>query len=419
MKIGIVTTWFDRGAAYVSKQYADTLSINNNIFIYARGGEVCSIDDPLWNSSNVTWGKRGVIPQGLGIVDLHHFKKWVMNNNLDIIFFNEQQWWPPIVLCKELGVKIGSYIDYYTEETIPFFDIFDFIICNTHRHYSAFKQHKQCYYIPWGTDLELFKPQTLDLVTKSVITFFHSSGFNPYRKGTDFVIKAFSKMPEEVLRKTRLILHSQLEIKKIFPHLEGMLTRLKDKGVLTVFEKTVSPPGLYNLGDVYVYPSRLDGLGLTMAEALACGLPLITSDNGPMNEFVDGKNGQLVQVSRLFSRRDGYYWPQCNIDIDALSESMQYFVERMDEMKKFKVNARMYAEKNLNWKNNSRNISDLFAKSLKYKTEENSLVIKKIKDYEKTNSSWKIRLFLKSPFCFQFIKLLRGIFLKKNNVKRM
>ena len=39
MNIGIVTTWFDRGAAQVSKQYMDVLQENNDVFIYARGGE--------------------------------------------------------------------------------------------------------------------------------------------------------------------------------------------------------------------------------------------------------------------------------------------------------------------------------------------------------------------------------------------
>ena len=34
------------------------------------------------------------------------------------------------------------------------------------------------------------------------------------------------------------------------------------------------------MGDVFVYPSRLEGIGLCVPEALACGLPVITTDCG-------------------------------------------------------------------------------------------------------------------------------------------
>lgn len=41
MNVGIVTTWFERGAAYVSRQYLEALrsDSNNSVYIYARGGD--------------------------------------------------------------------------------------------------------------------------------------------------------------------------------------------------------------------------------------------------------------------------------------------------------------------------------------------------------------------------------------------
>ena len=33
MKVGIVTTWFERGAAYVSRQYAQLLEADHEVFI--------------------------------------------------------------------------------------------------------------------------------------------------------------------------------------------------------------------------------------------------------------------------------------------------------------------------------------------------------------------------------------------------
>ena len=39
MNIGIVTTWFERGAAYVSKTYMDLMTqLGHKVFIYSRAG---------------------------------------------------------------------------------------------------------------------------------------------------------------------------------------------------------------------------------------------------------------------------------------------------------------------------------------------------------------------------------------------
>ena len=84
--VGIVTTWFDRGAAYVSKNFSETLKNNFNVEIYARGGEKYAREDPEWNSSNVTWGKRchNGIPT---YIDWKDFKKWLVKKKPKIILF--------------------------------------------------------------------------------------------------------------------------------------------------------------------------------------------------------------------------------------------------------------------------------------------------------------------------------------------
>jgi glycosyltransferase involved in cell wall biosynthesis len=134
---------------------------------------------------------------------------------------------------------------------------------------------------------------------------------------------------------------------------------------LRVITQTVPAPGLYRLGDVYVYPSRLDGIGLSVPEALACGLPVITCDQPPMNEFVNGANGRLVPVQRLYPRRDGYYWPQCEIDEGMLAREMQYFVDDAARVIEMKRSARVYAEENLDWKRNSAGLSEIFGVATK------------------------------------------------------
>lgn len=83
MNIGFVSTWFERGAAYVTKAYIELLKDENNIYIYARAGEKYGKGDPNWDWENVTWGLQ---LEGTRI-NFNHFKKWIKKNNIEVIFF--------------------------------------------------------------------------------------------------------------------------------------------------------------------------------------------------------------------------------------------------------------------------------------------------------------------------------------------
>jgi 1,2-diacylglycerol 3-alpha-glucosyltransferase len=363
LNIGIVTIWYDRGAAYVSRAYLDALSPDHDIYVYARGGEVDAQGDENWDKSYVTWGKR----LRLGIptfIAWDDFKGWILKNKLDTIIFNEQHSWDAILRTIKLGIKIGSYIDYYKKETVPFFNLYDFLLCNTHRHYSVFKDHPQSIYIPWGSDCTVYNG-SCEPVSKDTVVFFHSCGMSPWRKGTDILVRAFL----EVKGSGKLIIHSQVPIKD--PVLSDLIRR---DPRITLIVKTVDPPGLYHLGDVYVYPTRLEGIGLTIAEALASGLPVITVDNAPMNEFVtDGLNGRLVPVVQYRQRNDHYYWDEGFCSEPALTQAMQDYIDHQPQLGEYKLLARNYALEFLDWKKNAVGLSKFICDSRKL-TKPNSLI---------------------------------------------
>ena len=101
MNIGIVTTWFERGASQVSRQYRDLLNKKNNVFIYARGGEKYERNNPIWDTQDVTWGKKAYFQTNGTPIKRSHFKNWIDKNKIDVLFFNEQQWWIPVIWAKE------------------------------------------------------------------------------------------------------------------------------------------------------------------------------------------------------------------------------------------------------------------------------------------------------------------------------
>ncbi|MBI2047574.1 MAG: glycosyltransferase family 4 protein [Parcubacteria group bacterium] len=396
MRIGIVTTWFERGAAYVSRQYADTLAEKHDVYIYARGGEQQATNDKNWNSYNVSWGDRRWEKGGEKENKkerLEHFSKWVKDNKLDIIFFNEEHSWGAVAACHEMNVKTGAYVDYYTKDTVSLFGAYDFLICNTKRHYSVFDWHPQSFYIPWGTNIKLFKSQSFDLVKSGKLSFFHSAGMSPERKGTDILLRAFFKLQKKH-RNVLLVVHTQTSFKERFPKLKKILEEMVGDTTLVMKEETVSAPGLYHLGDVYVYPTRLEGVGLSIMEALASGLPVITSNNGPMNEFVNGKNGQLVRIKRFYERYfDHYYWPMSEADEDDLAAKMEFYVKNIDRIGEYKKNARASAEESMDWSKNTQSIWSAFEETRIIK--EKTIVLKKIERLQKIKENIFLKIFYK------------------------
>src|SRR3954467_13027245 len=89
--VGIVTTWFERGAAYVSRAYRDALCDECDVRIYARGGELSARGDPHWDGPDVWWAQGDSAGQPTWI-DRNCFEQWIRDCQIDVVLFNEQQW---------------------------------------------------------------------------------------------------------------------------------------------------------------------------------------------------------------------------------------------------------------------------------------------------------------------------------------
>lgn len=353
MKIGIVTTWFERGAAYVSKQIRDVLvEQQHDVFIFSR--HFCPVIpiNEKWNESYVTRAKRQESPMPTDI-NKREFLAWIQKEKIELIIFNEQHYWQPIIWAKEQGIKVVAYVDYYKENTVEAFGIYDQIWCNTKRHFSVFEHFPQAKYIPWGTDINTFVPEESD---NKQVTFFHSAGMSPFRKGTDIFIEAAVELAQTNTN-FRVLIHSQVNLTESLPKLSEKIKTLEQKNILSVVCETVTAPGLYHLGDIYVYPSRLEGIGLTIAEALSAGLPTIVTNEAPMNEF-SSPYCQTITVDKRYARADGYYWPQAIASHKDLAIKMNTYLADID-FSVLKSKVRAYAEKNLSWHDNSKCLGTL------------------------------------------------------------
>lgn len=53
-------------------------------------------------------------------------------------------------------------------------------------------------------------------------------------------------------------------------------------------------PDIYNMCDVFLFPSRLEGFGYAVAEAMACGKPVVCTDCSSLPELVVDKKGGFL-----------------------------------------------------------------------------------------------------------------------------
>ena len=63
---------------------------------------------------------------------------------------------------------------------------------------------------------------------------------------------------------------------------------------------------LDNIGDIYIQPTvGNEAFGITIIEAMACGLPVVASNNGGIVDIItDGKNGLLFETGNINKLED-------------------------------------------------------------------------------------------------------------------
>jgi glycosyltransferase involved in cell wall biosynthesis len=113
------------------------------------------------------------------------------------------------------------------------------------------------------------------------------------QKGIDVLLKSLAM----VLRQHEVVLH----MVGTGPRLDQYRVLARDLGVeqSVIFEGFVEHdqmPAHYARADLFVLPSRRESFGLVLAEAMACGLPVVATTAGAIPEVVvDGVTGLLVQ----------------------------------------------------------------------------------------------------------------------------
>ena len=135
-------------------------------------------------------------------------------------------------------------------------------------------------------------------------TFVLGIGAADPRKNIGTLVRAYAMLPEALRRRYPLVIvwaHPALSA-SVRNQVEalGLTGQVRSVGPLSLEELAL----VYNAASVFVFPSRYEGFGMPVVEAMACGTPVVAADNSSTSE-ITGEAGLLVPTDDAAATAEG------------------------------------------------------------------------------------------------------------------
>jgi len=189
--------------------------------------------------------------------------------------------------------------------------------------YEFFEIENEIRVIPNFIDMHRFSLKAKDHFKKAIAPagekiLIHTSNFRKVKRTTD-VIKIFAKVIERIPSKLLMVGDGEerSECEQLARDL-GVSDNVRFLGKQDAIEEILS------VSDLFLMPSRSESFGLAALEAMACKVPVISSNAGGLPELnIDGLTGFLKEIG----------------DVDGMAESAIYILEDENRLKTFKENS--------------------------------------------------------------------------------
>ena len=310
IKVGLVTAWGECGMGYVARNWIYTF----NKFTDQIDCQIYSRSFPWlmkfrWHGPNVIDG-----PDQMEI-DHPHFWNWIDKFKPDVLLFQDQNIYSKSKMkeetyrLKKMGIKLINYPDWIKRGDIEKFKgLYDINIAHVKLNHKWLVETDvdEPIFIRWGVILKNFP--FIERKVNKKIKFYINLGTGTVRKGYQFIPRALEKMKGNLIQ--RLISPKKYEFQFIASAIDDSQSVVNNSFIKyfasnpqcelrfqTANNKT---GGNFSLGDVYIYPSIKEGIGLTITEAMCTGMPVVTSNYPTMIEWLDdNKEGRLIRPSKI------------------------------------------------------------------------------------------------------------------------
>jgi glycosyltransferase involved in cell wall biosynthesis len=200
--------------------------------------------------------------------------------------------------------------------------------------------------IPLGVDEKEFRPDAepsarLRTMTGNRYCFLFNGGIT-LRKGVDILVNAYLSEFGKNENVCLVIKGSNAYKKELAAQVEALAART-DTARMVYLTDDMEPqelPSLYTACDCYVHPYRAEGYGLPVAEAMACGRPVIVTGAGACRDFTSEGESYFIKCSMEKFKENSVsgmetvgspFW--LLPDVDDLRRLMRHVFEYQDEAK--------------------------------------------------------------------------------------
>jgi len=176
------------------------------------------------------------------------------------------------------------------------------------RDYRQRFPDKPVFNIPYYCNLEAFQAAIPSRPRQPPTVLF--CGQMIPRKGVDLLLRAFERVTQQGLDARLLLVGREAELPQMLPQLtKAARQRVEYAG----FQAPEDLPHFFRRADVFVLPSRYDGWGVVVNQAVGAGLPAICSDAvGAARDLIEpGRNGAIVPAG----------------DVEALTEQLAHYLQ--------------------------------------------------------------------------------------------
>lgn len=193
--------------------------------------------------------------------------------------------------------------------------------------YEHFKVTRDIEVIPNFIDFDRFSKQAKEHFKKAVAPngekiMIHTSNFRKVKRVED-VVRVFGKVREKL--NVKLLLVGDGPERQNIEQLSRDLDLCEG---ISFLGKQDAVEEVLSIGDLFMMPSETESFGLAALEAMACEVPVVSSNAGGIPELnIDGVTGFMCNVG----------------DVDTMAEKALYILSDDERLKTFKYNARQRA----------------------------------------------------------------------------
>jgi 1,2-diacylglycerol 3-alpha-glucosyltransferase len=363
VRVGVVTKWFSRGQPVVGRQLRSALDeLGHETFVLARpkkerGPRPGALDrDGVWDQPRITEASAYDVTED-------EYERWVAANRIEAVFCDQNYQFEEIASLRERGVRtIGRFVwEHFAAEHVDRArEAYDVVYSFTRAEQERYAEMGiSSPYIPWGCHPELVEVGRAMERTRrgEVVRFIFPAGFAGHRKPLRPALDAFALTRDPRLR---LLVKAQVDREEL-QRAEDVASDDERIVVMVADQPTSEHLRTFAACDVCLSPSRWEGLGLPLYEAIAFGMPTITNDAPPMNEAVhDGINGLLVRSRPDGTARSGI--SAVTPDVEALARAIERLADD-DERARLAQGARQLRETERRWELTVEGIGELLSLS--------------------------------------------------------